>query len=395
MPPGEATPGRGSGRTAVAVPGALLAAALAAAPAWAQEAGDRETGRIVGRVLQDERPADPEVRVLAVAAGFADTIGEDARFRVDAAVPGIHRLILVHPNFGTDTVRATVAGGLTTGLTLRYGPGGQLSRTVHVGEPPPNPRGSGEPERPRTGRSRIVGRLIDRETSDPISSAGVGLPSVGRRTETSGDGRFVLDSIPPGTHTLRVDHVRYGERTTRVEVPSRRTIDVEMRLAPRALEVEPIEVTVDVRSTALRTAGFYERRRRAREHGYGHFLDSTELERRGNQVSHVLGTVPRLEVGQFGGSFSGASNVPYFPRYQGLSGQCLPAIYLDGAKLVGSGPARKVAAEFGPRGIDGLVNLAGVAGIEVYESPAATAAEFQGSDSRCGVIVIWTKRGGS
>jgi len=32
-----------------------------------------------------------------------------------------------------------------------------------------------------------------------------------------------------------------------------------------------------------------------------------------------------------------------------------------------------------------------VAGIEVYKGPASLPAEFGGSDTRCGAIVIWTK----
>lgn len=388
----------GAIRPAAAVSGllVLLAWTTTFAPAGrAQEAADRQPGVIVGRVLQGAGEPASGVRVVAVGAGFAETTGRDGRFRIEPAAAGVHRLILVHPEFGTDSARAAVASGTTTGLTLRYGAGGRLSRTLHLGGLPADAAGESGTGRPTAGAARILGRLIDRETSDPIPSASVRLPSLGRQAETSGDGRFAFDSLPPGSYTLRVDHVRYGKQTARVEVPDGRTVDAELRLAPRALEVEPIEVTVDVRSPGLSDAGFYERREWARKQGYGHFFDAGDLEERGNRISQVLGTVPRLSIGQFGGQLSGAGNVPYFPRYRDFSGQCLPAIYLDGTKVIGSGPARSVAGQFGPRGVDAFANLADVAGIEVYESPSGTAAEFQGSDSGCGVIAIWTKRGRS
>lgn len=380
--------------TPVAVALVLLSsAALAARPAPAQETAEREPGALVGRVLQDGRPASG-VRVLAVAAGFSETTGGDGRFRMEPVSPGVHRLLVVHPEFGTDSTRATVAAGTTTGLTLRYGAGGELESTLHLGGLPDYDASGAEGEA-EVGRSRIVGALIDRETSEPIPAASVRMPDLGRQARSSDDGRFVLDSLPSGTYTLRIDHVRYGQQTAEVRVPDNRTVEARLRLAPEAIEVEPleVEVNVDVRSPGLTSAGYYQRRNWGRKTGYGYFLEADELNRRGNRLSNAIGSIPRVEVGQFGAQMSSASNVPYFPRHRDFSGQCLPAIYMDGQKLVGSGPAQEVLASFGPRGINGLANLSEVAAVEIYPSPSATAGDFQGADSSCGVIVIWTKRG--
>ena len=42
------------------------------------------------------------------------------------------------------------------------------------------------------------------------------------------------------------------------------------------------------------------------------------------------------------------------------------------------------------RGDPGVLMIE-VAGVEVYKGPASLPAEFTGSDSRCGAVVIWTK----
>lgn len=366
------------------------AAILAPAPVRAQQTADREPGALVGRVLEDGRPASG-VRVLAVSAGHSETTGGDGRFRMEPVAPGVHRLVVVHPEFGTDSARATVASGTTTGVTLRYGAEGELKPTLHLGGLP-DYDAAGAGGEAATGRSRILGELIGRDTSDPIPAASVRLPDLDRQTRTSEEGRFVFDSLPAGIYTVRVDHVRYGTQTAEVRVPRSRTVDAEIRLAPEAIEVEPIQVSVDVRSPGLASADYYQRREWGEKTGYGHFLEGEDLDR-GNRLSDVLGTVPRLKIGNFGRQLSSGGHFPYFPRHRDFSGPCLPAIYLDGQKIVGSGPAREVTLQFGPRGINGLVNLSEVAAVEVYPSPASTAGEFQGADSSCGVVVLWTRRG--
>lgn len=370
----------------------VVACAAAVVPtlAPAQGTAGREPGAIVGRVLESGRPASG-VRVLAVAAGYSETTGGDGRFRMDDVPPGVHLLTVVHPDFGTDSVRATVADGTTTGLTLRYGEGERVRSTLHLGGLPDYDAGVGGEA--ATGRSRVVGELIDRKSSEPIASASVRLPDLGRQAQSSDEGRFVFDSLPAGRYTVRIDHVRYGTQTAEVQVPRRRTVDAEIRLAPQAIEMDPIQVSVDVRSPSLTSAGYYQRRDWGEKTGYGHFLEHEELDRRGNRLSNALGTIPNLKIGQFGSTLSGSAKLPYFPRHRNFAGACLPAVYLDGQKITGSGPAEEVGVQFGPRGIDALANLAEVAAVEVYPSPSATAGEFQGADSNCGVVVIWTGRG--
>ena len=66
--------------------------------------------------------------------------------------------------------------------------------------------------------------------------------------------------------------------------------------------------------------------------------------------------------------------------YNVRMGGCPTNIYLDNIKIEG-----------GSESIDSLVLPIEVAGLEVYKGPASLPAEFSGSDSRCGAIVIWTK----
>ena len=63
-------------------------------------------------------------------------------------------------------------------------------------------------------------------------------------------------------------------------------------------------------------------------------------------------------------------------------GKCEVAFYLDGGR-------------FRPDPTIGINEIlaSGVTAVEIYRGPAETPVEFLGGSSRCGVIVIWTRRG--
>lgn len=223
----------------------------------------------------------------------------------------------------------------------------------------------------------IVGRILDRESQRPVEAATVMIPGLEASALTDGDGRFRVGSVPPGTHQVTFRHVAYGEHSTDVRVPPGRTVDVEIEAVQEAIEVEPITVTVEARDVYLDQQGFYERVHDAEVRG-GYFVTPEMLERRNPlRVSHVLEAVPRVKVSRFG--------VPWLPRSLGISASCNRGmlVYLDGTKF----PLR------GTRdGID-RIPASDVAAMEVYRGPSELPAEFSGSDARCGVVAIWTKRG--
>lgn len=169
------------------------------------------------------------------------------------------------------------------------------------------------------------------------------------------------------------------------------------------VDVEPLRVRVDGGSPALRRAGFYRRRRRARRGGSAHFLDAAEIDARGGRLSSVLASVPGLQIKNLGAEGLrpsalarrrlGPGSVVFFPRHRRMSGPCLPAVYLDGRRVTRSGPARDVVEKLGPRGINSLVSPSSVAGLEVYRSSAAAVGRFEVRDARCGAIVLWTGSG--
>lgn len=356
--------------------GSLVLTALAAFPPGARGQAGGAAGSMVGRVTDAGGVPVPDVRVTALSTGKEDTTGTDGRFRFYGAPEGVHRLALTHPEFGTDTVRVVVAGESTTGVVVSYRSDGTPERTLHLGE---LPEALAEAGRSASAASRegarIVGRLVDRRTEEAIASAVVEVGGTDRQRQTSENGSFVFESVPPGEYDLRIHHVRYGDRTSRLEVPAERAVNVTIRLAPRALEVEPVRVTVEPRAPSLADAEFYQRRRRAEKLGWGEFLTEEDIEARGSELSHVVGSIPGLSANR---------GFIYFQEYRmGIDGTCPPTVYLDGHKV----------DVHSPSGLNSLAVPAEIAGIEAYDSPASTPGRWVDSDSRCGVIAIWTEFG--
>ncbi|MYE35085.1 MAG: hypothetical protein F4X23_09565 [Gemmatimonadales bacterium] len=124
----------------------------------------------------------------------------------------------------------------------------------------------------------IAGRLLDAGTGAPISAALVSIPALDISTLTNTDGAFHL-VVPAGSHTFEIRHIGYGTRTTEFEAPDG-TLSLEIRIEPGAIEVAPLEVSVEWRPSYLEQVGFYERR----AHGRGRFYDPEDIRRGGDPL---------------------------------------------------------------------------------------------------------------
>jgi outer membrane cobalamin receptor len=110
--------------------------------------------------------------------------------------------------------------------------------------------------------------------------------------------------------------------------------------------------------------------------GAGYFITRENAHLKGAaRVTHVLGSAPGVSTRAHPG-IPGALIVEVRTA---ATGACPVLVYVDGVEISN--------AE-----IDDLVLPSEIHGIEVYRRPSELPAEFSGSNARCGVIAIWTKR---
>lgn len=206
---------------------------------------------------------------------------------------------------------------------------------------------------------------------------------------TDSAGSVVLRAPFVGRFSLRLQRIGWRlVHEPEVMLAAGAVADLDLVARETAVELERINITAGGPDLLVppRLRGFYERRKRGR----GWFLTAEDLEKRNPmRISHALSMIPGVRLyttdgahmtvrmntamGMFGSSTSGGgSQVP----------GCPPLLYLDGLPLGDTDDM-----------LDTIVFPHEVAGIEVYRRASELPAEFSGSRSGCGVIVIWTKRG--
>lgn len=215
--------------------------------------------------------------------------------------------------------------------------------------------------------AEIVGRVVEHRIGRPIGSATVRLVGTPLRQVTPEDGRFRFSLVPPGRYEVSIEHMGYRAVSDSIELELGTNMDVIAHLAPDAIPLEPLVVTV--RSAYLERRGFYERQRR----GVGSYVTRDEIDRTPVLASDLLRGLAGINLVPRGAGFG------YAPVGRA---NCAFRYILDGTRV---GPGFEID-DISPEWIEA---------VEVYRGAATVPIEFSpvGNDRRnpCGVIVIWTR----
>jgi hypothetical protein len=238
------------------------------------------------------------------------------------------------------------------------------------------------------GDIRLYGRVIDDVTSEPIPGATVELLSArGSRLAqalTNDNGTFSFIIPQHAGYQFRASRIGYRRTNTpTLWTEEHDTLHVEIRLDQEAVLLAPLEVTAwsrRVRPSPV-TEGFRDRM----ASGLGFFVTRQEIEeRKPIYITDMLASVPGVQLMSSG---RGTRRHIYMTR---TGDHCPAQIFVDGFLL--NGRSRVTAdPDFT---LDDAVAPSSVEGIEVYHGLATVPAQFLNPDSRCGAVVVWTRRGG-
>lgn len=235
---------------------------------------------------------------------------------------------------------------------------------------------------------RIVGHTVADGDESPIEGVAVTVVSPDGddldERFTDSEGRFIV-LVQEGLETVRLRAERIGYETVLtppIDLERYSSINVQVRLAPEAVPMAPLEVVAGQRTDAsFMHQGFRQRK----ELGLGQYITREEIERRSpSQVTDLLRTLPGVRLNS---SARGSHSVVTMARGQAGSlagGQCPAQVYVDDFHVnkAGGWTFR----------IDDVVSPGDVEGIEVYKGLATVPAEFLSPRADCGVVVIWTRR---
>ncbi|MDF1505782.1 carboxypeptidase regulatory-like domain-containing protein, partial [Roseisolibacter sp. H3M3-2] len=228
----------------------------------------------------------------------------------------------------------------------------------------------------RRGTATLRG-VVTGADGKPRAGAQIVLADQGRDTRSGGDGAFVLDSLAAGTFVVEARSVGRAPARRAVDLRGRGVTTLSLALAERAATLDRVLVAGERRRAPTLLDEFAARRLRG---AGGHFVGPAELERMVvTRTTDVLRTVPGvvLRTG-FGALGSWRQEIR-------MRGGCAPRVLVDGF----------FADTSAYRQLDQLVPMSAVAAIEVYPS-GLVPAQWGGTDVQgCGVVMLWTRRGGT
>jgi hypothetical protein len=371
LPPREVTiePGRAarvdfglpSGRTlrAAACPDVPLASGKGAIVGRVLDA-DTDAPLAGARVVLAWREVTVERATLQVAT--ADRVGEaDAdslgRYRV-CGVPTDEwvSLQVQHRGRAGSEIRLLVPD--SAGVVVR-----QLSLSTSASHPvaPSGAAPDSAPE-PLAGTASVSG-VVRGVGGLPVADAQVRL--LGARGAAVSDfrGRFTLGDLPSGTQVLEVRRIGYLLAQQPVELRSGRSVTQDVRL--RRI------VTLDSVRVLARRSRYREFEAQRKRSGFGTFLTEEDIERRRPfESSDLFRMIPGFRVSGYG-----------------LNAQ------VQSSRGVGSmamGPCRVNIVIDGMANQDiNLIHPSSIGAMEVYRAGQPAPPQY---DSRCGLIVVWTRR---
>lgn len=235
----------------------------------------------------------------------------------------------------------------------------------------------------------IRGRVIDESTAQPIPDVHVEFVDGRTRTAKSAvsdaEGNFLLSGVPSGFFRLRAARIGYARAVTpywRIEPGE--ILTVTIRLHPDAVLLAPLEITARARSRSPVLSNFYQRLERRVG---GVFITREEIERsNAGLVTDLLRMVPGVEIDGGGGQHDRVVTMVRAIPVTSFANGCPVQIYLDGI-LATRGATDRVS-------LDELATPNVLEGIEVFRGLATVPPEFLSPEARCGVIALWTRRGG-
>src|SRR5690606_22439220 len=88
----------------------------------------------------------------------------------------------------------------------------------------------------------VQGVVLDLSTQQPVAGADVYIQGTQLRVATNAQGRFMMVSVPPGTHRLVGELIGYATATREITVGAGQTVTANFSLEPTALQLQEVVV---------------------------------------------------------------------------------------------------------------------------------------------------------
>ena len=227
---------------------------------------------------------------------------------------------------------------------------------------------TGRPPLPPLGR--ISGQVVDLLSRAPVGGAFVQFLGTKHQTATDSAGRFAQGDLGPGIYVLQVRAIGYSTGSLVLRLGNGEAVETLFEMEQAGTQLDPVTVEAPAAPTDRRLIGFEERRSRRQ----GVFFTAEQIEAsHASTLLDLLRGIPGVRL-----SCRSQACVVQMTRGAKATG-CTADWVVDGISATLSGSPH--------------IPIVGITGIEIYRSVSEAPAEFLKPDSRCGIIVLWTKSG--
>jgi hypothetical protein len=221
----------------------------------------------------------------------------------------------------------------------------------------------------------VAGIVVASGESTPVR-ARLRVPGTVLDVVAAKDGGFRMVDVPSGAQTLDVHMLGYNPVVLPIDVRAGESLFVKVTLTPVALELAAVEVS-DLTALTPQLREFEDRRAR----GMGTFFTREDILRMQPRLfTDILRRVPGMNIRALQGGHGDNVSV------QTDRGKpCAMQFYVNGTPL----------AMMGDSPVNYYIAPEDVVGVEVYRGSSEIPIQFNNSmnNSRCGVVVVWTRVG--
>ncbi len=316
--------------------------------------------------VRNQADSEPLAFVEVQARWTVEGMGSDSR-RVRSDDAGAY-LICDAPASTELTLQAVESETDVEGGEQRMTLSAGTMRKVDLGIPLSNPNQGGN----------ILGQVTD-EGGTGIVGASVRLLGADRIATTNNRGIFFFDDVPSGVEIVEAEGLGYAVQRESVRILGGRAQEISIRLSVDPIDLAPILVSVRPRKWFIDRRDLEQRILL----GTGYIMMREDIEERAPQVlGEALRGIPGVQVTRLGGGMSGVYEIQFRGAANLANQACNPVVWVDGVRLGNDGSIFREIQAFE------------IEVLEVYRGPAEVPAEFAGGEARCGVVSVWTRRGG-
>ncbi len=226
----------------------------------------------------------------------------------------------------------------------------------------------------------IQGSVVETPSQRPLSGAQLVVVGTGLGTITNNAGNYLIQQVPAGTHTVRVQLIGYGTTEQTVTVPAGGTVTANFELGQSAIALDELIVTGQGRA-----------RERKQLATTVDVISAEDIE-----LATAVSVDQLLQGRLAGGTVNATSAQPgtaSLINFRGVSsvfGAQTPVIYVDGVRVDTN---MDTALDTGGENSSALADILAMDIERIEVTKGGAASTLYGSDAATGVIQIFTKKG--